>query len=222
MRKLFVTGGTGFVGRGILPMLLDAGDEVHALVRNGSEKKLPQHPALHVFLGDVRDEQDIERALYGCDTIIHLAGIKRKEIKKYNLSYEEIDYKSVVAVTKIAEKLGVPKIILLSAALLGNSTYVQVKRKCEGVVKQSSLSWTILEPSFIIAPGQQWPVLLTLFLSLLLLVPGKLGAIAKRASNITREELGKTILWALQNNENVFCDVPKIKSLIKLRASTGF
>ena len=44
--KVFVTGGTGFVGREILGQLLSAGHEVRALVRDGSQDKLSGHQNL--------------------------------------------------------------------------------------------------------------------------------------------------------------------------------
>ncbi|MEK6570662.1 MAG: NAD(P)H-binding protein, partial [Bacteroidota bacterium] len=40
-RRVFITGGTGYMGRRLIPELLRRGHEVRALVRNGSELKLP-------------------------------------------------------------------------------------------------------------------------------------------------------------------------------------
>ncbi|HEV2721249.1 MAG TPA: NmrA family NAD(P)-binding protein, partial [Thermoanaerobaculia bacterium] len=41
MANVFVTGGTGYIGQRLIPELLDRGHAVRALVRDGSERKLP-------------------------------------------------------------------------------------------------------------------------------------------------------------------------------------
>src|SRR5436190_775417 len=47
MRSVFVTGGTGYIGRPLIRALLDRGDAVHALVRPGSEHRLPAGATPH-------------------------------------------------------------------------------------------------------------------------------------------------------------------------------
>ena len=41
-RRVFIAGGTGYIGQRLIPRLLDRGHEVRALVRPGSERKLPE------------------------------------------------------------------------------------------------------------------------------------------------------------------------------------
>src|SRR6266404_21922 len=41
-RNVFITGGTGYVGRALVPRLLERGHEVRSLVRRGSETRLPR------------------------------------------------------------------------------------------------------------------------------------------------------------------------------------
>jgi NAD(P)-dependent dehydrogenase (short-subunit alcohol dehydrogenase family) len=43
-RRVLVTGASGYLGRALIPQLLDRGHRVHALVRLGSEKKIRQAP----------------------------------------------------------------------------------------------------------------------------------------------------------------------------------
>ncbi|MEN8729215.1 MAG: NAD-dependent epimerase/dehydratase family protein, partial [Desulfuromonadales bacterium] len=53
--KVFVTGGTGFVGQEILVQLLRAGHTVRALVREGSTAKLDEPGKIDVHPGDITD-----------------------------------------------------------------------------------------------------------------------------------------------------------------------
>ena len=53
--KILVTGATGFTGHNLAQTLLDAGHEVRILVRSKSRVGLPDHPALDVREGDIRD-----------------------------------------------------------------------------------------------------------------------------------------------------------------------
>ena len=53
--KIFLTGGTGFVGHEILKQLLAAGHSVRCLVRPGSEKKLPKGSGIEIHHGDATD-----------------------------------------------------------------------------------------------------------------------------------------------------------------------
>ena len=52
-RCVFITGGTGYVGRPLINLFLERGHEVRALVRPGSEKKLP--PGCRPVSGDALD-----------------------------------------------------------------------------------------------------------------------------------------------------------------------
>jgi len=74
--KVFVTGGTGFVGQEVLKQLLAAGHEVRALVRAGSENKLPIQT---VILGATQSGAPAAMAGLAIGltlTAIHLVGIK--------------------------------------------------------------------------------------------------------------------------------------------------
>ena len=76
--KVFVTGGTGFVGRATIKQLLTDGHEVRVLVREGSESKLPEAQQVDLFYGDVTEVATLSGALADCDAVIHLVGIIRE------------------------------------------------------------------------------------------------------------------------------------------------
>jgi uncharacterized protein YbjT (DUF2867 family) len=214
-----VTGGTGFVGQGVIPELLRNGYRIRALVRSeNSAKKLGLSEAektnIEFVIGDPCNTDDIARALEGCTALVHLVGIRRHEIKKTGKTYEDIDVGSAVAAAEAMRRTSIKRIILLSAAAIGNSTYVQCKAKAEMAILESSLDWTIVRPSFIVGPGQQWPIIMGPILSLFGLFPGHFGDISRRAGNISRKKLAKAFINCLANNSTIgrILDVPALRN----------
>ncbi len=77
--RILVTGGAGYVGSTLIPMLLEQGHKVRVLdmLKFGGHGLLPCCQNLHFELtkGDVCDEQAMAKALDGMDAIVHLAAI---------------------------------------------------------------------------------------------------------------------------------------------------
>jgi UDP-glucose 4-epimerase len=73
MARTLVTGGCGFIGANLVPLLLAGGSEVRVLddFRMGEPGRLPDE--VEVVHGDVRDSAAVDRAFAGVDTVIHLA-----------------------------------------------------------------------------------------------------------------------------------------------------
>ena len=69
--RAFVTGATGFIGRRLVERLLQAGDEVTALVRNPASLMPPPVRVVHGALCD--DVESLQSAMAGCDIVYHLA-----------------------------------------------------------------------------------------------------------------------------------------------------
>ena len=63
--NVFVTGGTGFVGREVVTQLIAAGHRVRCLVRRGSERKLAVRERVEVYYGDVTDSDSLVEAFVG-------------------------------------------------------------------------------------------------------------------------------------------------------------
>jgi nucleoside-diphosphate-sugar epimerase len=75
-RHIFLTGGTGFLGRQLLPRLLAAGHRIRALYRPGTAPaELPYGPAVEWVAGDLLAIESLEANLDGIEAIVHAAGL---------------------------------------------------------------------------------------------------------------------------------------------------
>ncbi|MRR06072.1 MAG: NAD-dependent epimerase/dehydratase family protein [Deltaproteobacteria bacterium] len=73
MKKVFVTGATGFIGASLARELLELGCEVRALVRQGSDRRNLDGLEIEFWEGDLRDRHSLAKGLAGCDTLFHAA-----------------------------------------------------------------------------------------------------------------------------------------------------
>ena len=87
VKSVLVTGGTGSFGKGFVRRILEIAPDIERLVIF-SRDELKQfemaqifsperYPALRYFIGDVRDEDRLRRALEGIDTVVHAAALKQ-------------------------------------------------------------------------------------------------------------------------------------------------
>jgi dihydroflavonol-4-reductase len=73
MRKVLVTGATGFVGANVVRVLLEHGEDVRALVRAGSDRRNVDGLPVELAEGDLRDADALRRAVKGCARVYHVA-----------------------------------------------------------------------------------------------------------------------------------------------------
>jgi dihydroflavonol-4-reductase len=73
--RVFVTGGTGFVGGAIVDALVADGREVVALARSNDGVRALAEKGARPVLGDVLDGEALDRALAGCQVVYHVAGV---------------------------------------------------------------------------------------------------------------------------------------------------
>ena len=76
MKKVFITGGAGYVGAVMVPHLLEQGFEVTVLdLMIYGEHVLQKHDNLNAIKGDIRDQELLKKIILGHDVVIHLACI---------------------------------------------------------------------------------------------------------------------------------------------------
>src|SRR6056297_1042728 len=75
MQTVFLTGATGFIGRHVAAELLRRGCRIRCLVRATSDVRHLQDESIELVEGSLRDLGGVEKALVGCDTVLHLGGV---------------------------------------------------------------------------------------------------------------------------------------------------
>src|SRR4051812_725838 len=93
-RKIFLTGGTGYMGRRFIPLLAERGHSITAIVRPGSENKLPI--GAHAVAGNALDTASLKKALGDCDTWVQLIGTPHPAPWKAK-QFRAIDFRAVTA-----------------------------------------------------------------------------------------------------------------------------
>lgn len=97
-KKVLVTGGTGFVGRHLLPRLLDAGAQVTCLTRACSRAAhLPRD--VKATQADLRCGTGLEQALSGQEVVIHMAALL------FGLSWQDFLHANAQAAFSLAQAL---------------------------------------------------------------------------------------------------------------------
>ncbi len=71
--RVFVSGGTGYIGRALTPVLLARGHSVCSLVRPGSERRLA--PGCRALIGDALDAGTFVSEMPESDVLVHLTGV---------------------------------------------------------------------------------------------------------------------------------------------------
>jgi UDP-glucose 4-epimerase len=121
---VFVTGGAGYIGSHTCVELLESGYEVvvYDNLSNAVEESLRRVEAitgksLRFIRGDIRDAAALERAMEGCEAVIHFAGLKAVgESVEKPLEYYENNVGGTLNLLKVMKKLGVRRLVFSSSA----------------------------------------------------------------------------------------------------------
>ena len=114
--KYFMTGATGFIGFHLAKRLTEAGHTVHALYRDESKTgDLKRLEHLHLFQGDLFDQQRLADAMKGCDGIFHLAA-HAKPWDKDPGNFHRINVEGTANVFETALRSGIKRIVFTSTA----------------------------------------------------------------------------------------------------------
>ena len=121
LKSVLLTGGAGYVGSALVPVLLQAGYKVKVLdlYLYGEEvlAAVRGNPNLEEIKGDIRDRGLLEKVVLGCDSVIHLACISNDP--SFELDPElgkSINYDAFVDLVKVARDGGVKRFVYASSS----------------------------------------------------------------------------------------------------------
>src|SRR6185437_6361791 len=166
---LLLTGATGLVGSALLRRLVAEGQPVRCLVRD-PRRLGPQRVRVQIALGDLTDPPSFRNAIWGVDTVVHLAASTRDQPRG---SIEELAAIATWRMVEAAQRAGVERFVFFST--LGASEHhrlrlFRAKALAEQAVRESAMRTTVIAPSLVYAHGDRWLTLIER-LSLLPLVP---------------------------------------------------
>jgi len=198
---ILLTGASGTVGRALLPLLLEAGHDIRALVRD--PRGLGRHRVdVQIALGDLAhlgDRHLQRQALRGARTVIHLAAAIRDEP---HARVEELNGLATARLLRAAERAGVERFVFFSALGAGNfqrTRFFRAKALAEEAVAASPLQTAIFAPSIVYDPGDRWVQLLKR-LALLPVIPIS-GSGRSAYQPIWASDAARCVVSALERDE---------------------
>ena len=156
-KKIFLTGGSGFIGRHLLEALSKRGHTITALLR-GKQKALleeMQWSGVQCLEGDFSNPSQWISALQGQEIIINLVGIIR-EIGKAR--FDTLHRDAPIALFDAAKQAGIKKVIQISALGADEgaaSHYHRTKRAADQHLISLGIPYVILRPSFVYGAQDQ-------------------------------------------------------------------
>jgi len=125
--KVFVTGGTGFIGGEVVRQLRDRDDEVVCLVRNPEKGQKAAALGCELVSGDLGDAEAIRKGMEGCDAVVHAAAMYEVGIPaKQRPAMWEANVAGTERVLKAALEAKVPKVVYVSTVGVFGNTHRQV------------------------------------------------------------------------------------------------
>jgi uncharacterized protein YbjT (DUF2867 family) len=151
--RLFIAGATGATGQVLVPMAAAAGHDLvlHVRPQSAARSPLGADPRARVF--ELGDPAALAGALAGCEAVISLVGTMRNRFKAGD-TYESSDVGTTQQLADGAKAAGVGRFLLLGSYGAGGAgAYLKMKARCEQIVKDSGLRYTIFRPSMLVSPA---------------------------------------------------------------------
>lgn len=197
--RVFLAGGTGFVGGHVRSALLAAGHTIRLLVHGTFEG---HEPAIEAVSGDITRLETYLDAMAGCDAAINLVGIIR-EFSSRKVTFERLHVQATRTMVLGAARTGIGRYLHMSA--LGSrpdavSEYHRTKWNAEETVRQSGLQHTIFRPSVIFGPKDDFINRLAGYVRQFPLVP-VIGDGRYRLQPISADDVARCFVSALERED---------------------
>jgi len=210
--RVLVTGATGFVGKGVVPILAEAGFAVRAAVRDPAA--MPEGVESAV-VGDLRRPVNLTEAFRDVDYVVHSAGLAHAASGVSEEAFRESNVGITAALAAAARKAGVKRFVLLSSirAQTGpaapgviseadkpqpTDAYGRSKLEAEQVLAEAGIPFVALRPVLIHGPGMRFNMAALMQLARSPW-PLPLGRFTAKRSVLARDHLADAITLALRS-----------------------
>ena len=210
---ILVTGGTGYIGQHLVPLLILRGHRVRVLARAESSVRVPA--GAEPVIGDALSEDSVGAALRPGDTLIHLVGTPHPSPSKAE-QFQKVDLVSIRASVNAARRIKPAHLVYVSVAQPAPimQAYLWVRALGESMIREAGLTATIVRPWYVLGPGRKWPKLILPLYRLAELFPA-IRATAERLELVTIEQFVNAMVNAAENpplnGRQRIVDVPAIK-----------
>ncbi|MGH9442507.1 MAG: NAD(P)H-binding protein [Thermoanaerobaculia bacterium] len=212
MADVFVTGGTGYLGSRLIPQLLSRGHRVRALVRKGSEGKLPA--GCEPVFGNALDRASFAGEVAPSDTFVQLVGVAHPSPSKAE-QFREIDLASALASIAAAKAAGIAHFVYVSVAhpAPAMKAYWRARAEAEEHLEESGMNATVLRPWYVLGPGHRWAHALLPLYWLCEALPATRD-LALRLGLVTLRQMLRSLVYAVETpvNGTRVVHVPEIRT----------
>lgn len=211
---ILITGGTGYIGRNLIPRLLARGHRVRVLARKESAQRVPAGATS--VIGDALSEDAIAGALRRGDTLIHLVGTPHPTPSKAD-QFEKVDLLSIRASVSAARRVELAHLLYVSVAQPAPimQAYLWVRSLGEAMIREARLTATIVRPWYVIGPGRRWAKAIMPLYKFAEAIPAT-RATAERLGLVTIEQFVDALVRAAENppaqGQQRIVDVPAIRN----------
>lgn len=214
MASVFVSGGTGYMGRALVEQLMERGHRVRVLTRPGSERKAPLGAT--IVPGNALDASTFASSVESASTYVHLTGVARPAPWKER-QFRAIDLVSFRASVSAAASASISHFVYVSAAHPATvmKAYIQVRSECEEILQSEGKQFasTILRPWYVLGPGHWWPVALKPIYSLLESRPSTREN-ARRLGLVTLAQMVAALTWAVESPQPASTRIVEVPEII--------
>jgi uncharacterized protein YbjT (DUF2867 family) len=193
---VFVTGGTGYLGRALIPRLVARGHRVRALTRPASAHRLPA--GCEPVPGDALQRATFVGAIAPCDTLVHLVGTPHPSPSKA-AEFRSVDLASAREAFAAAAGAGVRHVVYVSVAQPAPvmRAYVEARAEAEALLGATGIPATVLRPWYVTGPGHRWAHALRPMYALLERLPATRDG-ARRLGLVTLAQMVDALVDAVE------------------------
>jgi uncharacterized protein YbjT (DUF2867 family) len=225
VRKVLLLGGTGFVGQSVCERLVEHDSSMRLSVatrRLAHARPIQFLPTVDPVECDVHDDGQLARLVAGHEAVVNLIAILHGSAAEFDKVHVQLARR----LAKACQTAGVRRVVHVSALGVGPqapSNYLRSKAEAEAVLGAAGLKLSVLRPSVIFGPADQFLNLFAALQSVFPVMP--LTGVEARFQPVWVEDVAEAVWRCLQQERSVGqiyeCAGPEVFTLGELVRLSG-